>query len=260
VIDRLCDQGRAEDLAVAWLYCDYLDQQEQTVINMMGAILKQVVGRREIPKDIREAFQEGRRPLLAELVQMLRIAIASLPQVFICIDALDECLPDYLPELLESLGDIVRESPKIRIFLTGRPHVKEAIQRYFTKVVAIPISPNQDDIKDYLEMRLDRDDDPEAMNKDLRADIVKIILDKMSDVWVGVSPLNDVHLPTTMCRFLLASLNIEAILGEVTIGQRKKKLNEMAQSNGLSDAYTATLTRLKGQKGNGPVLGMKALM
>ena len=63
-----------------------------------------------------------------------------------------------------------------------------------------------------------------------------------------------------MCRFLLVSLKIEAILGEVTIGQRRKKLEEMARGNGLSDAYTTTLTRLKGQKGNKSVLGLKVLM
>jgi len=34
----------------------------------------------------------------------------------------------------------------------------------------------------------------------------------------------------------------------------------MARGNGLSDAYTTTLTRLKGQKGNKSVLGMKVLM
>ena len=193
VIDMLCDQAREEDFAVAWLYCDYLAQQEQTVVNMMGAIWNQLVGRREIPKEIREAFQEGRRPLLPDLVQMLRVAIASLSQAFICIDALDEFLPKDLPELLESLRDIARESPKIRIFLTGRPYIRETIQRYFSKVVVIPISPNKDDVRDYLEMRLDRDDEPEAMNKDLRADIVKIILENMSDMWVGVSPLSAMY-------------------------------------------------------------------
>jgi len=33
-----------------------------------------------------------------------------------------------------------------------------AIQRYFTKVVVIPVSPNTNDIRNYLEMKLDRDD------------------------------------------------------------------------------------------------------
>ena len=181
VIDSLCDQAREEDIVVGWLYSDYNAQQDQTVINMMGAILKRLVGR-EIPSDIRTGFQEGRRPLLGDLVRMLRIAIASLHQVYICVDALDECLPKDLPELLGSLRDIVRESPGVRIFLTGRPHVNEAVQRYFTKAVAMPVSPNEDDIRNYLEMRLDRDDEPEAMNNDLRAEIVTTIVEKMSNM------------------------------------------------------------------------------
>ena len=158
---------------------------------MMGAILKQLVGRGDILIYLREAFQEGqkeiggRRLLLADLMRMLRTAIASLPQVFICIDALDECLPKNLPEFLGPLREIVRESPSARIFLTGRPHVEEAAQRYFTEAVVIPVCPNTDDVKNYVEMKLDRDDEPEAMDNDLRADIIKVILDKMSDMCVG---------------------------------------------------------------------------
>ena len=63
-----------------------------------------------------------------------------------------------------------------------------------------------------------------------------------------------------MGRFLLVSLKIDAILGEVTIRQRRKKLEEITQGNGLSDAYTATLARLKAQKGHKAVLGLKVLM
>jgi len=193
VIDSLCDQAKKEDIAVACFYCDFLAQQDQTTANIMGAILRQLVGRGDIPENVRQAFQDakrevgGRRPLHADLMQMLNIAIASQGQVFICIDALDECLPRNLPELLESLRDLVRESPTTRIFLTGRPHVTGSIQRYFAEAVVIPICPNKDDIRNYLEMRLDRDDDSEAMDGDLRADIVKSILGKMSDMYAGRS-------------------------------------------------------------------------
>ena len=188
MIDSLCDRAAEESIAVAGLYCDYLSQQEQTTTNIMGAILKQLVGRGGIPNYLRDVFQKskaefgGRGPLLADLMGMLRTAIASLSRVFICLDALDECLPKYLPELLESLRDIARESPRTRLFLTGRPHVREDVLRYFSKPVAIPISPNSDDIRNYVEMRLNRDADPEAMSSDLRADIVRVILEKISDM------------------------------------------------------------------------------
>jgi len=61
----------------------------------MGAVLKPLVGRGGIPGSLREAFQEakpefgGRGLRLADLMGMLRATIASLPRVFICIDALD---------------------------------------------------------------------------------------------------------------------------------------------------------------------------
>ena len=188
MIDSLCDQAKTEHIAVACLYYDFLAQHEQTAINVMGAILKQLVGRGDIPNNVREAFQNGKKEIggrglrLADLTGMLRVAVASLPQVFICIDALDECLPKDLPELLESLREIVLESPTTRIFLTGRPPVKETVQRYFAEVVVIPVSPRQNDIRNYLKIRIERDDEPEAMDHDLQADVVKVISEKMSDM------------------------------------------------------------------------------
>jgi len=188
VIDSLCDRAQGDNIAVAGLYCDFLSQQEQTTTNIMGAILKQLVSREGIPNHLREAFQKGKKefggraPRLADLMGMLKIVIASLPQVFICFDALDECLPKHLPEILVSLRDITRGSPMTRIFLTGRPHVKEDVQRYFSAAVVIPISPDPDDIRNYVEMRLDRDAEPEAMSNDLRVNIVRAILEKISNV------------------------------------------------------------------------------
>ena len=63
-----------------------------------------------------------------------------------------------------------------------------------------------------------------------------------------------------MCRFLLVSLNMGIILGEVTIGLRKRKLDKMTHGNSLGDVYTTILTRLKAQKAYSSVLGMKVLM
>jgi len=205
VIDKLCDQ---RDVVVACLYYDFLAQQEQTITSVVGAILKQLVSWKDIPVCLREAFQQGkmdiggRGPQLADLMGMLKIAIDSLPQVFICIDALDECLPKHLPGLLESLRDIVEMSSRTRIFLTGRPHLREDIRRYFPNAAAIPIRPNMDDIKNYIEMRLDRDAGPQAMNNKLRADIIRVIQEKISDMCVegfGAAPLSTMYAYQRLC-------------------------------------------------------------
>ena len=217
VIDSLCDQPGEENVAVAAFYCDFVSQQEQTIVNIMGAILKQLVGRGGILEDLRKAFRKakkevgGRGPRLADLMGMLRTTIAAVPRVFICIDALDECLPKCLPELLESLRDIVQESPSTRIFLTGRPHVREDIQRYFARAVVIPISPSRDDIRNYVEMRLDRDAEPKAMTKDLRANIARVILEKISDMYVG-----PFHIPTPLVVYTYQRFRVDSSLFRCT--------------------------------------------
>ena len=63
-----------------------------------------------------------------------------------------------------------------------------------------------------------------------------------------------------MPRFLLVSLNIDAVLQETTIHRRRQKLNAMTGGLGLGDAYGATLDRIKGQGGERARLGIAALM
>ena len=163
------------------VYCDYLAQQEQSAVNMLGAILKQLFERDGIPEVVREVFQEGKRGFggralqLSDMVKILKTTIASLPGVFICIDGLDECLPKNRRELLESLQDIVRASPTTRVFLSGRPHVQDEIKAYFTGATMIAVVPTIGDIERYLEMRLGRDITPHAMDANLRAEIMRVI-------------------------------------------------------------------------------------
>ena len=188
MIDSLCDQAAGKDIAVVGLYCDFLAQQEQSTTSMLGAILKQLASRGGIPEHIQGAFRRakrefgGRRLRLPDMVEILKKTIISLQRIFVCIDALDESAPKQRRELLESLQEIVRVSPNMRILFTGRPHIDGEIVEFFSKAVRIPISPTQDDIKSYLEMRLRGDTTPEAMDSELRADIMRAIPEKISEM------------------------------------------------------------------------------
>jgi len=193
VVDDLCDGPCEEEIAIAMFYCDFRDQREQTTTNIVGAILKQLVVRGEVLEHVKKAFQKAKKEVggrglrLPDMVQMLKQAIATLPQVFICIDALDECLPKHLLELLVSLNDILLESPRTRIFLTGRPQVGAEIARYHTSSVILPISPKMHDIKRYLEKKLEMDTESDAMSDSLRADILRVIPQRISGMYVEES-------------------------------------------------------------------------
>ena len=53
---------------------------------------------------------------------------------------------------------------------------------------------------------------------------------------------------------------MDAILGEITLHQRRRKLDEMTKGEGLGEAYAATLSRMKAQPGSRSKLGMEVLM
>jgi len=63
-----------------------------------------------------------------------------------------------------------------------------------------------------------------------------------------------------MFRFLLVSLNIDAILQETTIHRRRQRLSGMTDGLGLGSAYGETLDRIKRQEGARARLGMAVLM
>ena len=170
------------------LYCDFLTQQEQSASNILGAMLKQLARRSGIPEQVQEAFQKakkefgGRGLLLPGMVDILKKTITSLPRLFICIDALDECIPKHRQDLLESLQEIFAVSSNMGVFLTGRPHIEKEIVKSFSRAVRLPISPSGADVESYLGMRLDRDTDPDAMDDELRVDIMRIIPEKVLEM------------------------------------------------------------------------------
>ena len=62
-------------------------------------------------------------------------------------------------------------------------------------------------------------------------------------------------------RFLLVALNIEAILGETSLGRRKKMLRKVATMGvDLDSVYGQTLQRIRELKGSRSRLGMEVLM
>jgi len=192
VIDRLLEHFRGENVVVACVYCDFQDHERQTAANIIGALTRQVMDALEmVPTEIKEAFREAEREVggrglkVPETVKLLTRALTPVKRAFICIDAVDECSDKHLSQLLTSLHTVSQTSPGIRLFITGRPHVRSAVEKYLPgSAQVIPFSPNSDDIREYLEMRLEHDLDSEEMSPALKADIMKCIPERIPDVYV----------------------------------------------------------------------------
>jgi len=188
-IDSLCDQARGQNVAVACFYFDFAAQKEQSPTSMLGALLKQVVGGLEgVPAGIAQAYKDqrgvigGRGPGLSDILNMLQTT-SSEKRTFICIDALDECAAEYRVKILNSLNKILQKSPRTRVFVTGRPHIQDEIEKRLPgRLTTTRIAPRRGDIISYLRSRLDEDTIPDAMDSGLEADILKKIPEDISEM------------------------------------------------------------------------------
>ena len=181
-----------DNISVACVYCDFNTQDAQSATGLLGALLKQVVlALGPILDQVQKAFEDskrgvgGRRLLLPDILEMLTESLSCLRRVFICIDALDEFPTKHRPELWESLQKIVSKCPNIRLFLTGRIHIRDEVQKYFPSTAEmLPIISRTHDIGLYLKMRLKRDLERDVMDEELEADILRIIPEVVSGTYV----------------------------------------------------------------------------
>ena len=196
VIDNLCDQVKGQNATVACFYFDFAAQNEQSPACMMGSLLKQLVfGLEEIPEEISKAYKErknaigGQGPQVSNILKMLQTTSAR-KRAFICIDALDECATEHRVKLLDSLGQLLQQSPGTRIFMTGRRYIEPEIGRHLSgRVTSLSISPKRHDIVTYIHSRLAADTTPDAMDSTLEADILKKIPSDISEMYVEVITL-----------------------------------------------------------------------
>ena len=270
VIDYLCDQAGGQNATVACFYFDFAARKEQSLARMLGCLLRQLVfGLEEIPEEISQAYKErqnaigGQGPQISTILKMMQAASAK-KRAIICIDALDECATEHLAKLLDSLSQIIQQSPDTRIFVTGRPHILHEIGRRLAgRVASLLVSPRRDDITRYIYTRLAADITSDAMDSNLQTDILGKIPENISEMYVAATILQKLGQLCTdkyIYRFLLVSLNIDAILEEPTIYGRRQKLSAMTDGLGLEGAYGETLGRINDQGGARARLGMAALM
>jgi len=189
VIDALGDWARGENAAVACFYFDFAARKEQSPTSVLSSLLKQVVGGLEkIPEKIVQAYRGegkvigGRKLELGEIVEILQ-DISSSRRTFICIDALDECEAVHRAKLFGSLKQILHKSPSTRVFLAGRLHIRDEVEKQLVGGVAvIAITPTNHDITRFLRAKLKEDTTPDAMDQSLEEDIINNIPESVSEM------------------------------------------------------------------------------
>ena len=186
VIDDLISRftkPRKIKVAIAYLYSDYRDQNAQTVIHILGALLQQFIWSKSIlplPQVVRDSLDSikttGSTPGKEELLTLLQTTVQNLERAFICIDALDELEARTRRELLQAISHLVTHSDTLRVFITGRKQIQEEVQQLFR--ISVDIAAHPDDIRSYLKREIAEDENPAAMDEVLQSEIVSTLVDR----------------------------------------------------------------------------------
>lgn len=160
---QYCNAG--SDRALAYYYLDFYDQAKRNASSLLSSLVAQVCTQLRnglIPERLGRLFSRcsdrRERPSLGELEGQLVDLFTLFTNVYIVIDALDEC--DDMSELLSLIHTLSKNSSNIHLLLTSR--VEAQIMSELCPILTLPpisigSSAHDSDMRQYIRSRLEND-------------------------------------------------------------------------------------------------------
>ena len=195
VVDHLSSQLSTKPrlVPVVYLYSDYRDQSNLTLVNILGTLLHQILTSPgfayslvEVRKPLERIKNQGGKMQVPALTAMLKLVLQHLDCLYICLDALDELAEGARRDLLKFLRTELNYN-QIYIFLTARSHMQQEIIGYLkvdaNRVISITASP--DDIREFVSNRIkeDMEFNPDEMTADLESEILTSIVNRSQGMY-----------------------------------------------------------------------------
>lgn len=146
------------DVVIAYLYCNFNRQAEQSLGRILATLTRQLFQERaQLPDTVKELYKTHReratRPSVDELRHVLQSLLGLYSQVFVVIDALDECESGVRSDLLDDLAAIQDSRGRtINVLVTTR-FIPDTLQR-FSQQPRIEIRASQSDVEMYLSSQM----------------------------------------------------------------------------------------------------------
>ncbi|KAI8689562.1 NACHT domain-containing protein [Fusarium sp. Ph1] len=177
-------RGSDPNVGIAYFYCFYNCQEQQSTTNLLLVLLEQLLPTRphrhsstRLPHHTRKRFDSRpvtSPPSLFKIMESFEEVIAKYDRVFFVIDALDECGPEDRTELLKQIFRL-QTGNKVHLFVTSDPNPD--VERMFANTPSLEIKADQEDVRSYLERSIDAlpdfvKEDP-ALKEDIKNTIIK---------------------------------------------------------------------------------------
>jgi Cdc6-like AAA superfamily ATPase len=145
-------------ISIAYIYCNFKRKGEQKINDLLASLLKQLAQNQSyLPSSVQDLYDRHKekhtRPSFEETSRALHFIAAMYSQVFIIVDALDECQASegcrsrFLSEIFS-----LQQKCKVNIFATSR-FILEVTEK-FKEHTRLEIRAHDEDVQKYLEGRI----------------------------------------------------------------------------------------------------------
>lgn len=190
VVEELTARFRTDkSIGIAYIYCNYRRQHEQTIGDMLISLLKQLTqALSALPDAIKSLYDSHKemrtRPSLDEILGALHLVVTIYSRVFIVIDALDEYQLSH-PYQKTFLSELFNLQSKCRanLFVTSR--FMPEIIKSFQGCMLLEIRASEHDVRSYIDGHMSHLPSFVGRNPDLQEDVKTEIVKAVDGMYVG---------------------------------------------------------------------------
>ncbi|EMC97141.1 hypothetical protein BAUCODRAFT_106474 [Baudoinia panamericana UAMH 10762] len=153
----------AANAGCAVFYFSFSDDRKQSYENLLRSLIAQLGWKEPGLSMLRQAYDKQNRsvPGVDELERILSSSVSAFDDVFVLLDALDECPEsgDLRQDMLVKVEKITQESTRIKIFATSRESgdIRDSMDTIRAKRIDIATSAVDADIRQYVTSQLASD-------------------------------------------------------------------------------------------------------
>jgi ankyrin repeat protein len=248
VIDRIQAEVASKNEGFAFFYCRKGDEARSQPQSILQSFVRQLSTNANSPEfvqiKLREAVKEAREKGTNFRMQQCKEQILASLNIYakstLVIDALDECDSDTRDELIEALNSFIQDAEKpVKIFISSRPDPAIATELQDSPNVGIQAGDNQDDIKKYLNIELDKQSKKVAVLKRMKDEIMSKLLERAQGM------------------FQWAVLQVHQLSKCQSAPSVRDRLNKLPAS--LKDSYDEVWQQINSLEENDRVLAIRAL-
>jgi hypothetical protein len=170
-----------ENAGVAFFYFDFSAEDEQTPVQILSCLLKQLLLQLEgLPAPVKQLFDRcvmrGQTPQVSDLQELLLSITEEFNAIYLVIDALDECKAgDCRSEILSAFQAF---QVSMKLLVTSRPH-SDDLNESLAHASQIKLRAVESDIREYVKKKLETRKTQKIIGKDakLKEEIITSIVE-----------------------------------------------------------------------------------